>query len=119
MTWTKCSSSAPPRNWRAPDAAQRGLRQWFAERLSGAENIKITDFSIPENSGMSNITLLFDLVWRDGKGPHQQSYVARLQPTEGKLVFPEYDLSVQYRAMAGCKSRCQCRPCSAWRRTQR
>ena len=84
-----------------PDAAQRGLRQWFAERHSGAENIKITDFSIPENSGMSNITLLFDLAWRDGKGPHQQSYVARLQPTEGKLVFPEYDLSVQYRAMAG------------------
>ncbi len=84
-----------------PDAARRGLEKWFAGRLKGREKVKITDFSTPENSGMSNITLLFDMQWQDGEGQHRHPYVARLQPSQGKLVFPKYDLSMQYRAMEG------------------
>ena len=88
-----------------PDAARRGLERWFASRLESAQEVKITGFTIPENSGMSNITLLFDLEWQDGEGGHRQSYAARMQPAEGKLVFPEYDLSMQYRAMAGVRGK--------------
>lgn len=87
------------------DAARTRLQQWFAdgggELPASAEDVRIDKFEIPQSSGMSNITLLFDLHWRDGGEDFSRSCVARVQPdpSHGKLVFEEYDMSLQYRCM--------------------
>ena len=75
------------------------LEKWFAARMGDADKVSIPELEIPEASGMSNITLIFDVNWRDGGGSQSNSYAARLRPAGGKLVFPEYDLSLQYRSM--------------------
>jgi aminoglycoside phosphotransferase (APT) family kinase protein len=72
---------------------------WFKQRMPEAEDLKLGDFSIPEASGMSNITLIFDLNWKSEGRAQSRSCVARVQPPSGTLVFEEYDMILQYNAM--------------------
>ena len=82
-----------------PEQTRERLQDWFTGRMPEARALRIADFSIPEASGMSNLTLLFDLHWTEDDTARQCSCVARVQPSGQKLVFPEYDLGMQYRAM--------------------
>ena len=82
-----------------PEKVRLALQDWFAERLGDVGAVRIPELNIPEASGMSNITLIFDVLWRDGSGDQSKGYAARLQPNAGKLVFPEYDLGLQYHCM--------------------
>ena len=89
-------------------ATQRDLTAWFTRRLEseGGSEVAIPSFQVPESSGMSNITLLFPLRWRDSDGrQRERRCVARLRPAGQRVVFPDYDLSVQYRLMDGLKGR--------------
>jgi aminoglycoside phosphotransferase (APT) family kinase protein len=49
---------------------------------------------------MSNVTLLFEVEWREGGALCSESCVGRLQPQVERPVFPSYDLSLQYEVMA-------------------
>ena len=82
-----------------PEKVRLALQDWFAERLGDVGAVRIPELNIPEASGMSNITLIFDVLWRDGSGDQSKGYAARLQPNAGKLVVPEYDLGLQYHCM--------------------
>lgn len=73
------------------------LESWFSQRRNTA--VTLSGLTIPEGTGMSNVTLLFDIHWKESGEARQQSCVARLQPQIERPVFPDYDLSLQYRAM--------------------
>ena len=79
------------------DRTRETLCQWLAERLGHA--VTIENLRIPEGSGMSNVTLLFDISYEQRATTHRQACVGRLQPEIARPVFPEYDLSLQYRVM--------------------
>lgn len=74
------------------------LVHWLQAQRPGASDLAISEFSAPA-AGASNETLLFDLSWQQDGKRHEQSLVARLQPT-GPGVFPEYELGQQYQAMS-------------------
>ena len=69
------------------DGTRTKLEGWFSERRDTA--ITITGLDIPEGTGMSNVTLLFDIHWQQDGRNHSQSCVARLQPEIERPVFPQ------------------------------
>ena len=79
------------------DGTRTKLEGWFSERRD--TTITITGLDIPEGTGMSNVTLLFDIHWQQDGRNHSQSCVARLQPEIERPVFPSYDLIEQYHVM--------------------
>lgn len=81
------------------DGTRRKLEAWFTERLQSEGPVSIAELKIPEATGMSNVTLLFDIDYEKDGVKHNEACVGRLQPQIAKPVFPEYDLSIQYRAM--------------------
>lgn len=79
------------------DGTRRKLERWFSERRG--TDIRISGLDIPEGTGMSNVTLLFDIHWQADGSEKSQSCVGRLQPEIERPVFPSYDLSEQYQVM--------------------
>ena len=61
--------------------------------------MRISELNIPEATGMSNVTLLFDIEWEENGETKREHCVGRLQPEIERPVFPEYDLTLQYRVM--------------------
>ncbi len=82
-----------------PVAVRECLQEWLRENHFAGKSLSISEFVIPENTGMSNITILFDARWKDQGVEKSQAMVARLQAQGEKLAFPTYDLPMQYAAM--------------------
>ncbi len=78
-----------------------GTREKLAAWLSQQQGttVTISDLQIPEATGMSNVTLLFDASWASGGDTVSEACVGRLQPQIERPVFPDYDLTLQYRIM--------------------
>lgn len=83
-----------------PDAVRERLQEWLNTIAFNKQPISIAGFTIPEGTGMSNITVLFDASWQENGQQQSQSMVARLQAQGDKLAFPSYDLPLQFSAMA-------------------
>jgi len=81
------------------DGTRRKLESWFAKKLQADGAVRIPELKIPEATGMSNVTLLFDVSYEKNGKSYTEGCVGRLQPEIEKPVFPEYDLSIQYKAM--------------------
>lgn len=79
------------------DGTRAKLESWFSDRRGTA--VTISDLNIPEGTGMSNVTLLFDIHWTEDDQRQSLSCVGRLQPEIERPVFPAYDLSLQYEVM--------------------
>jgi aminoglycoside phosphotransferase (APT) family kinase protein len=79
------------------DGTRRKLETWISAHRGHAVNIP--ELTIPEATGMSNVTLLFDLSWQEDGKQRSESVVARLQPAIERPVFPDYDLGLQYEVM--------------------
>ncbi len=79
------------------EATRAKLEAWFSARKGRA--ISIPELKIPEASGMSNVTLLFDIEWQEDGTVHREPCVGRLQPEIARPVFPTYDLTLQYEVM--------------------
>ena len=79
------------------EATRAKLESWFSERRGYP--VTIPDLNIPEGTGMSNVTLLFDIEWQDKGETQRETCVGRLQPEIERPVFPAYDLSQQYEVM--------------------
>ncbi len=79
------------------DGTRRKLAAWFSERRG--QEVTVSDLNIPEGTGMSNVTLLFDISWQEDGSTHSEPCVGRLVPEIDRPVFPAYDLSLQYRIM--------------------
>lgn len=79
------------------DNTRRKLEEWLSRNRD--RNVSIPELKIPEATGMSNVTLLFDMHWEENGKPCSEPVVARLQPEVDRPVFPDYDLSLQYEVM--------------------
>jgi aminoglycoside phosphotransferase (APT) family kinase protein/putative sterol carrier protein len=78
------------------------LTAWAADRLPAASDVYAENLSVP-GAGLSNETLLWNLRYATAGTPRTERLVLRLQPTR-HLVFPDYDLALQWRilqALAG------------------
>ena len=79
------------------DGTRRKLESWISSNRG--RDVRIEELSIPEATGMSNVTLLFDITWDEDGQQRSERLVARLQPAIERPVFPDYDLSLQYEVM--------------------
>ena len=79
------------------DDTRRKLESWISSNRG--QDVRIEELSIPEATGMSNVTLLFDITWNEDGQQRSEPLVARLQPAIERPVFPDYDLSLQYEVM--------------------
>lgn len=78
-------------------AMTRKLAGWLQARHPEANDIRFAKVE-PPGQGYSNETWMLDLVWKRNGAEEQRPLVLRLQPA-GAGLFPEYDLSIQYRCM--------------------
>jgi aminoglycoside phosphotransferase (APT) family kinase protein len=78
-------------------ATKARLESWFSERRG--QTIRIPELNTPDATGMSNVTLLFDIEWTENGKNCSEACVGRLQPEVERPVFPSYDLSPQYQIM--------------------
>ena len=105
---------------RDPDQTRAALVDWLGRQMPGAQQIEIENLVVPQASGFSNETFLFDASWTDGPsstserkaegsgGPSERQsrttaqraeLVLRAQP-QVWAVFPEIDvINQQYRTM--------------------
>lgn len=88
-----------PTMWqRDLDADRANLTAWLRPRLPDATDVRVSDLVAPQSSGFSNDTLLFDLEYTRAGRAEREPLVVRIEPT-GFQVFPEYDLTLQFRTM--------------------
>lgn len=80
------------------EGTRRKLENWLSDHRG--QQVHIPELKIPESTGMSNVTLLFDVHWEENGESKSEPIVARLQPEIDRPVFPSYDLSEQYEVMA-------------------
>lgn len=80
------------------EGTRRKLESWLSTQRGFT--VRIPELTIPESTGMSNVTLLFDIEWQIGEQTHREACVGRLQPEVAEPIFPAYDLSLQYEVMA-------------------
>jgi len=88
-----------------PQPAERDIEQtrkdlsaWLQRRMPAAKDLIVTSLGGPELTGFSSDTLMFDLAWREAGVERCVPVVVRLEPS-GFRIFPEYDLTIQYRCM--------------------
>ena len=79
---------------------QRRLGDWLATRLPAGAAPEVTGMHIPEGTGMSSETLIFDAAWNAPEGRRSGRHVARLSPgMDDCPIFPRYDLELQFRCL--------------------
>jgi aminoglycoside phosphotransferase (APT) family kinase protein len=80
------------------DETRRVLTEWLGRQMPEARHMEITNLVVPQATGFSNETFLFDVSWHDG-APQRAELVVRAQP-QVWAVFPEIDvINQQYRTM--------------------
>lgn len=73
---------------------------WLNRRLSTIGRPRVRNVRRPGHSGLSSISVLFDVDWTDEGGEHSASLVARLAPEDSAVpVYPGYDLRMQQEVM--------------------
>ncbi len=78
------------------------LTTWLRTKMGLATDLAVEDLSVP-SAGLSNETLLCDLRYVERGTTRRERLVLRLEPS-AHFVFPDYDLSIQWRileALAG------------------
>jgi len=80
------------------ETTRHKLETWLSRQRG--QQVHIPALTIPESSGMSNVTLLFEAQWQEGNETHSEPCVGRLQPQVARPAFPAYDLGLQYEVMA-------------------
>src|SRR5881397_75372 len=81
-----------------PNEIRDQLQGWLRQQLPGATDVTIDGLTVPQGSGMSHLTVLFDAAWKQDGTQHDEQLVARVAP-EGPGAFIRYDLSKEYRVM--------------------
>lgn len=82
------------------DETRSRLIPWLEQRMPEAKEVHVENLRGPKDTGFSSDTLMFDLLWRQGDASKRRDLVLRLEPTGDFLLFPEYDVGLQFRVMA-------------------
>lgn len=84
---------------RDPEATRATLVTWLEGRMPQARALAVPDLQIPQSSGFSNETFLFDATWEEDGKRIAREFVLRAQPPSYAL-FPHIDiLEQQYLTM--------------------
>jgi len=75
------------------------LQDWFRSKNPGSDSATIPSLNVPPSTGMSNVTLLFDVELESQGTRTLLPVVGRIQPQVERPLFPGYDLLAQYRTM--------------------
>lgn len=82
------------------DELRERLAGWLGDRLHADAAPRVRNVSRPGHSGMSSVSVLFDLDWTADGEDHTAELVARLAPEATAFpVFPGYDLQHQFDVM--------------------
>ncbi|MGE4426655.1 MAG: phosphotransferase family protein [Solirubrobacteraceae bacterium] len=74
------------------------LGAWLERHLADGGRVRVGEIEIPETSGLSTETLLFDATWEDAGRASSERLVARVAP-RGEGIFPRYDLAREHRVL--------------------
>jgi aminoglycoside phosphotransferase (APT) family kinase protein len=81
------------------DETRIRLARWIEQRMPGAKEVCVADLAGPKGTGFSSDTLMFGLQYREDGEAVRRELVLRLEPTGDFLIFPEYDVALQYQVM--------------------
>lgn len=85
-------------NVRDLEGVRRNMKDWLANQMPNADEVDVSEFSMPATSGFSNDTIFFHARWtRDGQIT-AKDLVARFAP-RGPKLFPDYNLEMQFSVM--------------------
>ena len=79
------------------EGTRQKLQSWFSQRIGSP--VTVGALTIPEATGMSNVTLLFSIDYEKNGQRISEDCVGRLSPEIAQPVIPSYDLSQQYRVI--------------------
>jgi aminoglycoside phosphotransferase (APT) family kinase protein len=92
--------SRPRTSARRPEELGRSLERWLGGRLPEGAAPRVERVEVPEATGMSSETVLFDASWTEAGARRHERLVARVAPEPSAVpVFPVYDLGRQFRVM--------------------
>ena len=97
LYWLMMENERPTPLLEDVEGTRRKLESWLSEHRG--HDVSIPHLDIPEATGMSNVTLLFEIEWQQEGQDRREALVGRLQPEIERPVFPVYDLRLQYEAM--------------------
>ena len=73
---------------RDPDQTRAALTEWLSRQMPDASDVRITDLVVPQSTGFSNETFLFDAEWTE----NGERTTARLSKTQVNLkLIPGVD----------------------------
>jgi len=75
------------------------LSKWCAKRMPEREAVRVSALEVPQKTGFSSETLMFQVEWKEKGELHQEKMVARLKPSGSFNLFPKYDVELEYRVM--------------------
>lgn len=81
----------PVAGQRDPEDTRATLVDWLSRRMPDARDIAVPELVVPQSSGFSNETFLFDATWSEDGAPREAQLVLRAQPQEFGL-FPNIDV---------------------------
>jgi len=95
------------------------LLDWLATKLPDGADPTLSKLDVPEGTGMSSETFLFDARWHEGGKCGEErsgSYVVRMSPNMDDFpIFPEYDLTLQVNCLNLVRSKSEVPvPTVAW-----
>ena len=77
------------------------LVDWLTRQLPPGAAPNLSKLDVPEGTGMSSETFLFDAQWDEDGQARGGSYVVRMSPNmDDYPIFPEYDLSLQVNCLS-------------------
>jgi len=77
--------------------ARAMITPWLKSKMPQASQMSLSNLE-RSGSGFSNETFLFDVIWNEGGRQKSEGMVLRCPP-RSYPIFPEYDLSKQFRVM--------------------
>lgn len=98
MSQAERNADAPSPRVSDPEAIRRHLENWAGPAL-GLDPVRLSPIDAPDGTGMSNLTLLFDIDGERGGQRQHHAVVGRLQGAGQALAFPDYDLPMQYAVL--------------------
>lgn len=80
-----------------------GLRErmalWLEKQIPGSRNVQVGEMNIPQESGLSALTIIFDASWQADGAQAERRLVARAM-SEGGGVFPKSSLETEHHVLS-------------------
>lgn len=96
------------------ESTGKTLEGWLEERLPEANGVRVEDLRGPKDTGFSSDTLIFRVCTEEAGASREVEMVIRIEPAGEFLIFPEYDVGLQYKMMSALSHTCVPVPGMYW-----